>query len=92
MTTNMEDTGTLTALYRLARTKLVDTDRIMVLRTISNYSMPPQSEAASWSTTAPYPEQGKPALEAAYTVGHAVISEIVAHWDEMKSAVPNAAK
>ena len=92
MTTNMEDSGTLTALYRLAREKLVDTDRIMVLRTVSNYSMPPKNETASWSTTAPYPEQGKPALETAYTVGHAVISEIIAEWDEMESTIPNALK
>ena len=89
MTTNMEDSGTLTALHRLARTDLVDTDKIMVLRTVSNYSMPPQGEQASWSTTAPYPEGGKPALESAYTVGSRVIEEIVSNWVIMKDNIPN---
>jgi purine nucleoside permease len=35
------DTGTLTALRRLSRTKLVDLQRVMVLRTASNFTMPP---------------------------------------------------
>jgi purine nucleoside permease len=38
MTSNMEDSGTLTALYRLARIGRVDTERVMVLRTVSNYT------------------------------------------------------
>jgi purine nucleoside permease len=41
MTSNMEDSGTLTALHRLARTGRVDAQRILVLRTVSNYTMPP---------------------------------------------------
>jgi len=90
MTTNMEDSGTLTALHRLARSGIVDTDRIMVLRTVSNYSMPPKGEPASWSTTAPYPESGAPALETAYLVGNTVITEIVTNWEEMKSDIPDA--
>lgn len=81
MTTNMEDSGTLTALYRLARVGKVDTDRVMVLRTVSNYSMPPEDKPAAWSTTAPYPEGGEPALATAYKVGSKVVAEIVANWE-----------
>ncbi|MDB2606998.1 purine nucleoside permease [Zobellia sp.] len=90
MTSNMEDSGTLTALKRLERAGLVKTDRVMVLRTVSNYTMPPEDKSASWSTTAPYPEQGVPAFETAYTVGHIVVDEIVAQWNEMKLKVPRA--
>lgn len=90
MTSNMEDSGTLTALYRLARTGLVDTDRIMVLRTISNYSMPPMGEDAAWSTTAPYPDDGLPSYEAAYRVGYAAIKAILDNWDTYQHQIPGA--
>ena len=66
MMSNMEDNGTLTALHRLAKTGRVDTDRVLVLRTASNYSMPRPGETAAWSTTADYPENGRPAHDAAY--------------------------
>ena len=89
MTSNMEDSGTLTALYRLARLDLVDTDRVMILRTASNYSMPPKGESAAWSTTAPYADDGRPALEAAYLVGSKVINELVANWDSYKNELPH---
>jgi purine nucleoside permease len=80
MMTNMEDTGTLTALRRLSRSKLVDLQRVLVLRTASNYTMPPPKQSAAWSTTAPYPEQGRPALEAAYQVGNRVAQELLRGW------------
>ena len=90
MTTNMEDSGTLTALHRLARKGLVDTNRIMVVRTVSNYSMPPDDKPATWSATASYPENGKPALETAYTVGSTVIESIVENWEQFKLETPTA--
>lgn len=80
VTTNMEDSGTLTALHRLGRTGRVDPRRILVLRTVSNYTMPPEGESAAWSTTAPYPDDGRPALEAAWRVGSAVVRELVRNW------------
>ena len=64
MLSNMEDSGTLTALRRLAQAGKTDFERVLVLRTASNYSMQPKDKAASWSATAPYPENGRPALEA----------------------------
>lgn len=90
MTSNMEDSGTLTALQRLEHAGLVKTNRVMVLRTVSNYTMPPEGQSASWSTTAPYPEQGIPAFETAYTVGNIVVDEIVKEWTEMKLNIPSA--
>ena len=44
MMSNMEDSGTLTALRRLSRVGRVDLKRVLVLRTASNYSMPPPGE------------------------------------------------
>ena len=80
VTTNMEDNGTLTALHHMARTGLVDTERVLVLRTASNFSTPPPGEEAVWSTTAEYPAQSLPAFEAAYKVGNTVIEALLADW------------
>jgi len=86
---NMEDNGTLTALHRLARTGLVDTGRILVLRTASNYSMPPPGKDAGWSTTAPYPANGYPAGESAYLVANTVVEALVAGWGEYEINPPS---
>lgn len=88
MTSGMEDAGTLTALTRLARLGKVDTDRVMILRTVSNYTTPPAGKAPAWSTTAPYPDAGYPALDAAYRVGRQVVDHIVDHWDDTRSTIP----
>lgn len=88
MMTNMEDSGTLTALRRLSRSKLVDLQRVLVLRTASNYTMPPPKQNAAWSTTAPYPEQGRPAVEAAYQVGNRVAQELLRGWAKYGDTPP----
>ena len=80
MTTNMEDSGTLTALMRLQRVGLIDKNRIMVLRTVSNYSKPPKSQTSTWSVTAPYPDEGLPAIQTAFTAGSAVVNKLVENW------------
>jgi len=88
MMTNMEDSGTLTALRRLSRKGLVDLQRVMVLRTASNYTMPPKGQTTAWSTTAPYPENGRPALEAAYQVGNRVAQELIRGWSQYRDTPP----
>jgi purine nucleoside permease len=90
MTTNMEDNGSLTALHRLAKAKLVDTKRVLVLRTVSNYSFPPPGKTAAWSTTAPYPDDGLPAIEAAYGLGNRVVQELLRGWDKYQTSIPSA--
>jgi purine nucleoside permease len=87
MMTNMEDSGTLTALRRLSRKKLVDMQRVMVLRTASNYTMPPKGQS-TWSTTAEYPENGRPALEAAYSVGNIVVQALLKDWPKYRDTPP----
>jgi purine nucleoside permease len=86
VTTNMEDTGTLTALGRLGALGLADPERVLVLRTVSNYSMPPAGQDAAWSSTAPYPDQGQPALEAAFRVGSKALEGLLATWPDMPQA------
>ncbi len=88
MTSNMEDSGTLTGLDRLGRGKLVDPQRVMVLRTASNFTMPPPGKEASWSATAPYADDGLPAKETAFQIGNVVVQEILKHWDKFEKSIP----
>lgn len=91
MTSNMEDSGTLTALTRLGRTGRIDPERILVLRTASNFTMPPADQTASWSHEQPYPDGGKPAIEAAFVVGNVVVQALLAGWDEYRATIPAVA-
>ncbi|MDC0069680.1 purine nucleoside permease [Gammaproteobacteria bacterium] len=88
MTSNMEDSGTMTALYRLARINKVDANRVMVLRTASNFTVPPPGKTATWSATAEYPDKGRAALEAAYRVGSVVVKTLVANWAQYQNELP----
>ncbi len=88
MVSAMEDSGSLTALRRLSRSGKVDLDRIMVLRTVSNFSMQPPGKDAAWSTTAEYPEDGRPALEAAYQIGNIVVQKLIGNWPEYRDQPP----
>lgn len=90
MTSNMEDSGTLTAIHRLAREGLVDADRVLVLRTASNYTMPPPGKTPHWSRSMPYPDGGLPALETAFTVGNIVVQALLNGWDDYAHEPPHA--
>lgn len=92
-TAAMEDTGTLQSLTYLARAGRVDVNRVLVLRTVSNYDREPQGLSATESLArqrigayAAY----LPSLEAAYRVGHAVVSELLSHWATYEGAIPNS--
>lgn len=91
MTSSMEDSGTLTALHRLARLGYVDTERVLVLRTASNYTMPPPGKTADWSRSAPYPDKGLPALESAFVVGNVVVQALLADWSRFDDQLPQTA-
>lgn len=90
MTSNMEDSGTMTALSRLAWVDRVDLDRVLVLRTVSNFTMPPEGQTALWSQNQPYPDNGLPSFESAFVVGNTVVQAIVSNWDEYRDALPSA--
>lgn len=88
MMTAMEDSGTLTALRRLSRAQRVALDRVLVLRAASNYSMAPPGKETAWSTTAEYPEDGRPAGEAAFQVGNIVVQALLKDWTIYRDRLP----
>jgi purine nucleoside permease len=80
VTCAMEDTGTLQSLTFLAKAKRVDRDRVLVLRTVSNYDQqrPGITAAESIAET----KIGSyaaflPALESAWRVGSLVLHELL---------------
>jgi purine nucleoside permease len=83
VTSAMEDTGVLQSLTFLHHAGRVDLDRVMVLRTVSNFDQPAISltPAESLASNAAHHYSAYlPALEAAYRVGNSVVSEIVTNW------------
>ena len=90
-TTAMEDTGTLQSLEFLANAGRVDLKRVLVLRTVSNFDRQPRGLTAPESLARQ--RIGKyaaylPSLEAAYRVGHVVVSEFLTHWPQYEATVP----
>jgi purine nucleoside permease len=88
-TTAMEDTGTLQSLEYLANAGRVDGKRVMVLRTVSNFDRQPRGMTAAESLATQ--RIGKysgylPSLEAAYTVGHVVVKDLLTHWPQYEWA------
>lgn len=86
--TEMEDSGFMNALERLAAMKRVDYDRVMVLRTGSNYSMPRPGHTAVESVTAPY-IGSHVALEAAWLCGSTVLHTLLGDWTLYEASVPS---
>jgi purine nucleoside permease len=82
VTTAMEDTGTLLSLQYLGKTGKVNPERVLVLRTASDYSMPPPG--VSPAQYLQHENEGYSGLsasvEAAYRVGSPVVDELVRHW------------
>jgi purine nucleoside permease len=95
-TTAMEDSGTLQSLQFLARAGRVDWNRILVLRTVSNFDQQPVGMDAA-SSLAAQQADGRygaylPSLESAYTVGHAVAGELIKNWNQYEVDVPAASE
>ena len=93
VTSAMEDTGTLQALNMLEKAGKADKDRLLVLRTASNYTMQGDGMTAVQSLTGEnLAKKGYtayiPALEAAYVVGSKVVDELSAHWEQYKNELP----
>src|SRR5262249_10254512 len=93
VTTAMEDSGTLQSLTCLNRAGRVDLNRILVLRTASNYDQqrPGVSAAESLAETK-IGQYGAylPSLEAAWRVGHVVLEEITRGWKTYERQTPGA--
>lgn len=81
----MEDSGIVSSLTALARAGRVARDRLLVLRTVSNYTMPPDGVDAAASLAGEMRDgftAYAPALDAAYRVGGVVMDELVSHWEK----------
>lgn len=90
VTSAMEDTGSYQALTYLHATGKVDKNRMMVLRTASNYTMqPPGMTAAEHLLKENEGYAGLDAsVEAAYRVGSVVVTRIVQDWSKYRDHIP----
>ena len=91
VTTAMEDTGTLQSLTFLARAGRADLNRVLVLRTASNFDLPPPGITAAENLART--ELGRysaylPALEAAWRVGNTVVEYLVRNWRNYREITP----
>ena len=90
VTSAMEDTGTFQSITYLHPTGKVNKDRVMVLRTASNYTMPPPGMSAAehlLQENAGYAGLHA-SVEAAYRVGSVVVDEIVGKWAVYRDHTP----
>ncbi len=87
----MEDSGTLQSLTWLARAHKVDIDRVLVLRTASNYDQQrvglTAAESLAETKISKYSAY-MPSLDNAYRVGHVVVDSLVANWAQTRDHIP----
>jgi purine nucleoside permease len=91
MISAMEDTGTMLALTFLKNAGRVDLNRVLVLRTVSNYDReaPGSTPAESLKgLVSGIYSACMPALGAAQIVGGKVVHYLVEHWTECEKTVP----
>ena len=85
-----EDQGIFLAMQELDRLGRVDVKRFLVLRTTSNFTLPPPGvsvEKSLFDNLASSPGY-LPALDANYRVGSVVVSALLQNWDRYKNQVP----
>ncbi len=87
--TNMESQNAAQRIKRYGQMHLLDPQRVLVLRTASNPSMPPPGMDPLATIGDETPGQVA-AYEANYRVGVPVIHEILRHWDRFESVLPGA--
>jgi purine nucleoside permease len=89
--TAMEDSGILQALTFVSRTGRVDVNRVLVLRTASDFDQPPPgvtpAEELKMNATKGYAGY-RPALESAWRAGNVVVSELVTNWGKYRDRIP----
>jgi purine nucleoside permease len=92
VTTGMEDTGTLQSLTFLAKAGRADVNRVLVLRTASDFDSPTGSLTAAESLARNSKQFTGflPSLEAAWRVGHTVVDELVAKWPQYRTTIPGS--
>jgi purine nucleoside permease len=87
---NMESQTDQAAMRVLASERFVDPNRIMVLRSASDFSAPPPGAAAV--TTIGDEEPGQiPAFDNNYRAGAPVLHALLSHWDKYRDTIPGGA-
>ncbi len=88
--TGMEDSGVARAIEALGRLGRVDPRRLMVLRTASNYTIPPAGVTAAQSLKGESSvHTGLDAsLHAAHVLGRKVVDEIAGDWPRYRDTIP----
>src|SRR5258708_38377541 len=93
VTTAMEDSGTLQSLTLLAKAGRVDLQRVLVLRTASDFDSPPPGMMAAQGLARNKIGQYAgylPALEAAWRVGHPVGKNLTGNWSKDPAQLPGS--
>ena len=92
VTSAMEDTGSYQSLAYLTKAGKANVERFMVLRTVSNYTMPPDGISAADNLIKDGEDYSgmSVALESAYRVGSKVVDEIVGNWAVYGENTPHA--
>ena len=85
-----EDQGVCLALNQLDRLHKIDFGRFLILRTASNFTVPPPGVTPAKSLFDNLVDSPGyvPALEADYRVGSVVTSELVKNWSKYRDQVP----
>jgi purine nucleoside permease len=86
---DMEDQGIAAALSRLSKMGRVDFQRVLFLRTASNYCMQAPSQDVNKSLHSDYAGY-IPSLEAAYRVGSRVTHELASRWGDYRDKAPGS--
>ena len=93
VTTGMEDTGILQSLTFLAKARRADLNRVLVLRTASDFDSPTGSmtpaEGLARNVRGSF-TGFLPSVEAAWRVGHTVVDELVAKWPQYRTTIPGS--
>lgn len=85
-----EDQGVMLAMEELNRLGRVDAQRLLILRTSSNFTMPPPGISPDKYLFADLANSPGylPALEANYRVGSVVVAALLHNWDQYSQHVP----
>lgn len=87
----MEDTGTYQSLQYLSRAGKADVKRLLVLRTASNYTLPPPGKSAAANLLEEQHDSYAgldAALENAYLVGSVAVDAILNNWETYRDKIP----
>ena len=85
-----EDQGLFLAVEQLNKLGRVDAKRLLILRTVSNFTMPPpgvRADKSLFDDLARSPGY-LPALEADYRVASVVVHSLLEHWEQYEEQLP----